>query len=78
MQLHCPIKNSADKALSVYVSLMVDGFVRQSSDESAWSKTARMIHTQWELVKNLTKAAGAMIGLSESKVDIKEPELQPQ
>ncbi len=59
---------SAEKALNAYFSLLVHGFLRRSSEESSWARTARMIHAQWELIKNLTKATGAMIAGSSDEV----------
>jgi 1,2-diacylglycerol 3-alpha-glucosyltransferase len=55
------MKSSVKKALDIYISLAIEGFVRRTSEESAWARAARLIHTQWELVKNLTKATGAMV-----------------
>jgi 1,2-diacylglycerol 3-alpha-glucosyltransferase len=55
------MKNSVHKALRIYTSLAIDGFVRRSSEESSWARAARLIHTQWGLIKNLTKATGAMV-----------------
>jgi 1,2-diacylglycerol 3-alpha-glucosyltransferase len=70
------MKKSAQKQLEVYISLLIDGFVRRSSEESPWRSTARLIHAQWELFKNLTKATGAMIVGSEEKVEAKHVEMQ--
>jgi glycosyltransferase involved in cell wall biosynthesis len=65
---HFAMGQSVDKALSIYVSLCVEGFVRRSTEESPWVKNLRLIHAQWGLIKNLTKAAkGAMIGLAHEK-----------
>lgn len=53
---------SVQKALGVYTSLaMIQGFVRSVSEDNPWARTGRLIHAQWELIKNLTKAAGAMM-----------------
>jgi glycosyltransferase involved in cell wall biosynthesis len=66
---HFAMKDSAEKALNIYVSLCIQGFVRRSTEKSTWATTLRLIHAQWELIKNLTKAAtGAMIGLTTEKV----------
>lgn len=52
----------AEKVLKKYQELSIrQGFVRRASEESRWASTARLIHAQWDLVKNLTKAAGAML-----------------
>jgi 1,2-diacylglycerol 3-alpha-glucosyltransferase len=45
----------------IYISLVVDGFIRRPSDDNSWTKTARLITAEWELIKNLTKATGAMM-----------------
>ena len=55
------MKNSVRKAIENYVSLAINGFIRRSGEDSAWACTGRLIHTQWELIKNLTKATGAMV-----------------
>ncbi len=52
----------------IYISLVVDGFIRRQSDDNNWTKTARLITAEWELIKNLTKATGAMmIGSNEER-----------
>jgi 1,2-diacylglycerol 3-alpha-glucosyltransferase len=54
--------HSVAKILEIYTSLSVrHGFIRRGSEESAWSKTARLIHAEGGLVKNLTKAATALV-----------------
>jgi len=70
------------RAMKVYVNLVVEGFFRKEVDDSTWSKTTRMIQTQWELVKNLTNAAGAMmspaLGTSASSdVNTAPPPVEP-
>lgn len=56
------VNNSVQKMLGIYRSLLVQGFKRRASDEdSPWNKALRVIHTQWDLVKNLTKATKAMV-----------------
>lgn len=55
------MKKSVQKALKLYVSLLIEGFVRRPSEDSPWTGTLRLIGAQWELFKNLTKATGAMI-----------------
>jgi 1,2-diacylglycerol 3-alpha-glucosyltransferase len=53
---------SVGKILDIYTSLSVrHGFIRRGAEDSPWAKTARLIHAQGELVKNMTKAAGAMV-----------------
>lgn len=72
------MKNSVQKALKTYMSLMIDGFVRRPNEESPWAATGRLIKAEWELIKNLTKATGAMIaGHSEleNKIGLKEAEM---
>ena len=56
-------ENSVAKAFKIYVALTTRaGFLRRPiSEDSFWSKSVRMIQTQWGLVKNFTNAAGAMI-----------------
>ena len=66
------MKICAHKALNIYASLLVQGFVRRSIEDSPWTKTGRLIQAEWELVKNFTKATGALIGLPRTKPDFKE------
>ena len=58
------VENSTEKALRAYTSLSMQGFFfrRPVSEDNFWMKTTRLIQAQWGLVKNFTKAAGAMIG----------------
>jgi hypothetical protein len=58
---------SAENALDVYKSLCVQGFFRKTIEQSYWESKLRLIQTQWNLFKNLTKAAGAMFGLGEKE-----------
>ena len=58
---------SAEKALEIYKSLCIQGFARKSIEQGYWESKLRLAQAQWGLVKNLTKAAGAMIGLTESE-----------
>lgn len=51
----------AQKAIKIYSNCIVEGFFRKTTEDSAWNRTKRMIETQWELVKNLTVATGALI-----------------
>ncbi len=55
------LEKCAERALKIYVNLVVEGFFRKNVEDSAWTRTTRMIQTQWDLVKNLTIATGAMI-----------------
>ncbi len=55
------MEKCAQRALKVYVNLVVEGFFRKNVQDSPWSRTTRMIKTQWDLVRNLTNAAGAML-----------------
>jgi len=52
----------AQKALEIYTSLSIQGFARKSIEQGYWESKLRLMQAQWGLVKNLTKAAGAMIG----------------
>src|SRR5262249_44603321 len=62
------MKNSVKKITSMYSSLFVHGFTRiKNHEDSAWARTGRLIQAQWELVKNLTKATGALLSPSEMK-----------
>jgi 1,2-diacylglycerol 3-alpha-glucosyltransferase len=57
----------AEKMLKQYANLtLVQGFVRRPTEESPWARAGRMIHTQWDLVKNFTKATGAMMSSAET------------
>jgi 1,2-diacylglycerol 3-alpha-glucosyltransferase len=72
------MKNSVRKALDIYISLAIEGFVRRSSEESSWARAGRLIHTQWGLIKNLTKATGAMVmGGSDKQKDHTWKEIHP-
>jgi 1,2-diacylglycerol 3-alpha-glucosyltransferase len=62
----------AQKALQIYASLCVQGFARKSIEQSYWESKMRLMRAQWGLVMNLTKATGALIGLSENKDSMKE------
>jgi len=53
---------SAQKALEIYLSLCIQGFARKSIEQSYWESKMRLMKAQWGLIKNLTKAAGALIG----------------
>ncbi len=55
----------AVKVLDLYASLSVrHGFIRRSTEEDGlWAQTVRLIQAQGELVKNLTKAAKALVVL---------------
>ncbi|MCR4337203.1 MAG: glycosyltransferase [Candidatus Omnitrophica bacterium] len=56
------MKNSIEKVAKVYTSLLiVQGFTRRPAEDSPWATTLRLIQTQWELMKNLTKATGALL-----------------
>jgi len=55
----------AEKALEVYKTLCMQGFSRKTIQQGYWESKLRLMQAQWGLVKNLTKAAGALIGLSE-------------
>jgi len=52
---------SAQKALEIYSSLCIQGFARKTIEQSYWESKLRIMKTQWMLIKNLTKAAGALI-----------------
>lgn len=57
--------NCAQKALAKYTELSIrQGFTRRpEEEENAWKANMRFIHAQWDIVKNLTKAAGALIAV---------------
>ncbi|MDE2028597.1 MAG: glycosyltransferase, partial [Candidatus Omnitrophica bacterium] len=63
---HFSMDTSAQRALDIYASLCTKGFSRQAVQQSYWESKLRLMQAQWKLVKNLTKAAGALIGLPES------------
>jgi 1,2-diacylglycerol 3-alpha-glucosyltransferase len=67
---------SAQKALEIYTSLCIQGFARKTIEQGYWESKMRLMQAQWGLVKSLTRATGAMIGLSENKDGIKNPQLQ--
>lgn len=55
------MEKCAQKAIKIYANRIVEGFFRKTVEGSAWNRTTRMIQKQWELVKNLTVATGALI-----------------
>ncbi len=55
---------SVQKALEVYAAICINGFARKTIEQSYWESKLRLMKAQWDLVKNLTKATRAMIGLS--------------
>jgi len=59
------------KVNDIYISLMIQGFVRRPVDDSSLSGTGRLISAEWEIIKNLAKAAGAMIS------NVTEPQKDP-
>jgi 1,2-diacylglycerol 3-alpha-glucosyltransferase len=63
---------TVEKALEIYKSLCIQGFYRKSIEQNYWESKLRLMRAEWELVKNLTKAAGAMIGLTDSKGNTRE------
>jgi hypothetical protein len=64
------MNKSAEKALDIYTSLCIQGFSRKSIEQGYWESKLRLMQAQWKLVKNLTKATGALIGFSESEADL--------
>jgi len=59
------MKNCAQKALSLYVSLTTNhGFSRRNKDEGFWSNVVHSIQSQWGTAKNLTLAGGAFMSPS--------------
>jgi len=57
---HFTMKDCAQKALGIYVSLTINnGFSRRETEDGFWSNAVRSIQTQWGLAKNLTHATEA-------------------
>ena len=71
---HFSMEESAEKVLKIYASLSMNGvfFRRPVGEDNFWIKTGRLVHAQWGLVKNLTKATVAMIDSSDQKNGLKE------
>jgi len=57
------------KALETYTSLCIQGFARKTIEQSYWESKMRLMKAQWGLVKNLTKAASAIILKSEAHLE---------
>ncbi len=55
------MKDCAQRALTIYTSLALEGFTRRNTEEGFWSNAIRSIQTQWGLAKNLTQATGAFM-----------------
>ncbi len=59
---HFLMKDCAQKALKIYVSLATNnGFCRRHKEEGFWSKAVHSIQAQWGTAKNLTHATEAYI-----------------
>ncbi len=54
-------ESCALRALEIYDSLLSRSFVSRNHADSAWSRATRMIKTEFELLRNMTKATGAAI-----------------
>ncbi|MCL2689637.1 MAG: glycosyltransferase [Chitinispirillia bacterium] len=52
----------ADRALKVYEKLLIKNFTLRGSDENGWSKTARMLKAEMEIITNMTRALGKTFG----------------
>ncbi len=52
---------SVQKALDIYTSLCIQGFARKSIEHSYWESKMRLMKAQWGLVRNLSKATGAIL-----------------
>jgi glycosyltransferase involved in cell wall biosynthesis len=63
--LRFSMDTSATRALEIYASLCIQGFARKPIEHSYWESKMRLMQAQWNIIKNLTKAAGAMFGLIE-------------
>lgn len=65
-------KKSVDRALEIYKCLRSKNFKRRSDkEENPWLQTVRIIKAQWDLTKNLAKAASTII--TEASVEEKSP-----
>ncbi|MBP9854834.1 MAG: glycosyltransferase [Candidatus Omnitrophica bacterium] len=61
------MESSVDKISKVYLSSIIDGFVRKSTGDNFLSSTLRLIEAQWRLTTNLSKAAVAMMTVQPAK-----------
>ena len=52
----------AGRALKIYEKLIIKNFTLRSSDDNAWSKTARMLKAEMDIIANMTKALGKTFG----------------
>ncbi len=56
------VEKSVNLALETYACVRSENFKRRNNDEeSPWLQTVNVMKAQWELTKNLAKAAGAVI-----------------
>ncbi|MBL7198220.1 MAG: glycosyltransferase [Candidatus Omnitrophica bacterium] len=55
------IDKSVDYALDVYTMAIKKGYMYRNTKDSPWMKAARMIKTEWDLIKNMSKATGVAI-----------------
>lgn len=51
----------AARALNIYMSLLAKSYMVRDHIDSTWDKTKRLIKTELELLKNMTRATGAAI-----------------
>ncbi len=68
---HFSLKISAQNAMDAYKQLLLtDGARDKIHDDSAWEKAGQLIQTQWDLTKNITKAAGAYLNNETHEVSV--------
>ncbi len=61
--------NCAQKALSIYSSLLTKKVQEKNRTDSGWAKAIRLFKAEFELIKNMTKATGAAINDSNNISD---------
>ncbi len=71
------IKMSSDSALEAYQALVLKELARgEIGEDNAWMKALRLLQTQWDLTKNLTKAAGAYLQTRPTEEELSVPMTQ--
>jgi glycosyltransferase involved in cell wall biosynthesis len=51
----------AERALALYASVALQAFVARETDDSSWALALRRIRAEWDVLKTMTKAAGAAL-----------------
>jgi glycosyltransferase involved in cell wall biosynthesis len=52
----------AQRALMIYEKLLIKNFTLRGNDDNGWSKTARMLKAEMDIIANMTRAVGRTFG----------------